>query len=145
MRFVIDCSITMPWFLEDEATSFTDKIQETLSIDSDAVVPSIWINEVVNVFIIAERKKRISPEKTDRFLFLLSSLPIYKETIPSAFVIKDILRLARKHNLSAYDAAYLELAVRERLPLATLDQDLLKAARRENLVCLDESCFQDRL
>jgi predicted nucleic acid-binding protein len=139
MRFVLDCSITMSWFLEDEATPFTDKLHEILSLDSDAVVPSIWINEVVNVFIIAERKKRIAPEKTNRFLSLLFLLPIYKEEVPSSFIINDILLLARKHNLSSYDAAYLELAVRERIPLATLDHDLLKAARKENLICLDES------
>ena len=129
-RFVLDCSMTMAWFLEDEATPFTDSVQESLAVDSEALVPSIWPLEVANVFLIAERRSRITKTKTARFIAILKSLPIEIDNEAPERALSDVLALAREQRLSSYDAAYLELAMREGIALATLDNDLKKAAAR---------------
>ena len=135
-RFVLDCSSIIPWFMEDEATPFTDRIQDSLSENNEAAVPAIWVYEVANVFLISERKKRITPEKTSQLMILLRKLPIHVEEIPTGSILDDIMALARKHHLSSYDASYLELAIRKELSLATLDDDLKKAALKEHVPLL---------
>lgn len=122
--------MTMAWFLEDEATPFTDSVQESLAVDSEALVPSIWPLEVANVFLIAERRSRITKTKTARFIAILKSLPIEIDNEAPERALSDVLALAREQRLSSYDAAYLELAMREGIALATLDNDLKKAAAR---------------
>jgi len=96
----------------------------------EAVVPALWWFEIRNTLIVNERRKRISKADTTQFLERLSRLSIRLDRIPNE---AEVLRLARTHRLSVYDAAYLELAERELLPLATLDSDLAKAARAERV------------
>jgi predicted nucleic acid-binding protein len=90
-----------------------------------AIVPGIWWYEVRNVLVLNERRNRISPEDTSQFLLDLEQLSIDADGPSKGTQVVD---LARKYHLTVYDAAYLELAIRERLPLATLDKDLLNAA-----------------
>ena len=127
MNFVLDCSIAMAWCFEDEATDFTDSLLESLAQVS-VLVPSIWSLEVANVLAISERRGRTNQAKITQFLRLLGNLPIIVDakTVEKAFT--DVLTLARTHKLTSYDAAYLELALREGLPLATLDERLKRAA-----------------
>ena len=132
-RFVLDCSMTMSWFFEDEATQVTDTVHDSLAADSQALVPAIWPLEVINSFLVAERRKRINKLQTSRYLSHLKILPIEIDFHTHDQVFGDILRLAREHHLSSYDAAYLELANRLNLPLATLDKNLQKAAKRSGL------------
>ncbi len=141
MIFILDCSVTMAWFIEDEVTSFTDKIQDSLYWGNQAIVPSVWKLEVANVFLMAERRKRISTDNTHRFLDLLKILPITVEEVPTFAIMHDILKTAREYHLSMYDAAYLELAIRKRFPLVTLDKELLTAARKSRIQVLDEISF----
>ncbi len=128
MNFVLDCSMTMAWFLEDAATPYTDSVQDALCAGSEALVPSFWPFEVVNVFVVAEHRQRIQPEKTNLFLNRLSTLPIRVQAAPSPSEIKTLIETAREYNITSYDAAYLELARREHLPMATLDDDLIRCA-----------------
>ena len=97
---------------------------------SSALVPAIWPLEIANVLIVAERKKRLRMVDSMRFLELLESLPIVVEKEHRGRIWRDILTLAREQQLSSYDAAYLDLAIRRELPLATLDKGLIAAARR---------------
>ena len=129
MAFVLDCSTAMAWCFEDEASTQADRILERLAV-SPAVVPTIWPLEVANVLLVAQRKRRITVAAGARFLALLRSLPIRtdEETWRQAWT--DILPLAARLSLSAYDAAYVELAIRLDAPLATLDADLMRAARK---------------
>lgn len=83
-----------------------------------------------NVLLVAERKKRLSLASVVRFLELLDGLPIAVEQEPPERMLKEILSLAREHRLSAYDASYLDLAMRLDLPLSTQDISLVKAARK---------------
>ncbi|MBR8834372.1 MAG: type II toxin-antitoxin system VapC family toxin [Stigonema ocellatum SAG 48.90 = DSM 106950] len=127
MNFVLDCSIAMAWCFEDEATDFTDSLLESLA-QVNAKVPSIWFLEVANVLAISERRGRTNQAKITQFLRLLGSLPIVVDAKTEEKAFTDVLTLARTHKLTSYDAAYLELALREGLPLATLDEGLKRAA-----------------
>ncbi|MBF8258810.1 MAG: PilT protein domain protein [Actinobacteria bacterium] len=127
--FVLDCSVAMAWCFEDETNPYTEAVLQDLA-DTGAVVPSIWPLETVNVLLVAERRKRISKAQSRRFVELLQALPIAVDDVSAARVWDGVLSLAREQQLSAYDAAYLELAMREGLPIATLDAALRKAAKR---------------
>lgn len=129
MNFVLDCSIAMAWCFEDEATEFTDSLLEEL-VGGSTKVPSIWFLEVANVLAISERRGRSNQAQISQFLGLLGSLPIIMDTKTGDKAFTDILTLARTHKLTSYDAAYLELALREGLPLATLDEELKRVASK---------------
>ena len=128
-RFVLDASVTIAWCFADETTAYTEAVLETLAAGGEARAPAIWPLEVANVLINAERRKRITLAKTSSFLQLLAEFAISLDGAIAAQAFDRVLSLAREQHLSAYDAAYLELAIREDLPLATLDNDLKKAAR----------------
>ena len=98
--------------------------------DQPARRPVVFRHELRNLLLLAERRNRVSPLEIDEALIMLATLPIV-ERGPGAD--HDILNLARKHGLTAYDAAYLALALTEGLPLATLDKKLIAAARVENI------------
>ena len=125
--FVLDCSVTMAWCFDDEATSYTNGVRDRL-VDVRAIVPALWPIEVANATIVSERRKRLDEARGSRFLSLLSSLPIIVDGETAARAWADTMHLARAHNLSAYDATYLELAIRLGLPLACLDGKLKAAA-----------------
>ena len=125
--FVLDASMTLSWAFEDEATPFTVAVLRSLET-VHAVAPALWPFEVASVLSAAERLGRINAPEQAEFLERLRLLPIAIEHRPAAWLAQQILPLARTCQLSAYDAAYLELAVREGLPLATLDEDLRRAA-----------------
>jgi predicted nucleic acid-binding protein len=126
--FVLDCSLTMAWCFDDEATPYTDSIRDKLS-EVRAVVPTLWPIEVANATIVGERRKRLDEARSSRFLSLLSSLPIIVDEETATRAWADTMHLARAYNLSVYDATYLELAIRRGLPLACLDGKLKTAAQ----------------
>ena len=125
--FVVDNSIVMSWCFQDETNQYADAVLDSLS-ETTALVPSIWPLEVINVLLVAERRKRISEADSVRFTTLLSQLPIVVEYERPEQIMKDILALARVKKLSSYDASYLDLAMRKGLSLATLDKRLKQAA-----------------
>ena len=129
VQFVLDCSVAMAWFFEDQATPYTDGMLETLAADQ-ALVPSIWPLEVANVLLSAERNGRMKQADSARFLALLQSLPIAIERDSPQHVWNEVIHLGREYNLSSYDASYLELAMRSGSALATLDRKLKKAAEK---------------
>jgi predicted nucleic acid-binding protein len=125
--FILDASVALAWCFSDEADPYADAIAKKFPA-IDAVVPSLWHLEVANVFLVGERKERCEQADTTTWTAYLASLPITLDEQTSGRAFSDILNLARTHNLSVYDAAYLELALRRRLPLATLDTPLRTAA-----------------
>ena len=128
-RFVLDASVTVSWFFEDEAGEYTAAVMESLA-EWAVVVPSLWSLEVSNVLLVGERRGRCSEADAVRFLELLSHLPIVVDEETARRALGSTMQLAREYALTAYDAAYLELAMRLGLPLATLDQKLREAALR---------------
>lgn len=123
-QLVLDCSVAAAWCLSDESHPVADKTL-TLLGSARAYVPSLWRFELLNVLIVAERRKRTTPSEVAEALHDISQLPIHDDR---EFVDDAVLAFAREHNLTAYDAAYLELASRLRCPLATLDTKLVTAA-----------------
>lgn len=131
-RFVLDCSVTMSWCFEDEADAYGDRALDALN-EGTALVPEIWPLEVANVLLAAERRGRIQEADSARFVELLDSLPIAVDGETASRAKGSILALGRKHGLTSYDAAYLELAMRSGLPLATRDKALKSACRKSGL------------
>jgi predicted nucleic acid-binding protein len=127
MAFVLDASITACWAFDDE-----DHPDARLAFhrmrSEEGVVPCLWWFEVRNILIVNERRRRITEPDTATFLQNLALLRLRVDQSPDE---NAVLRMARTHRLTVYDAAYLELARRESLPLATLDSDLRKAATDE--------------
>ncbi len=118
----------MAWCFEDECDEYADAVLDGL-MGGSAIAPSIWPLEVANVLLVAERRGRLQPSDTPRFVELLGSLPIEVDEVSLGRATGAILALGREHALSSYDAAYLDLAIREAVPLASRDQTLVEAAR----------------
>jgi predicted nucleic acid-binding protein len=130
--FVLDTSVTMSWFFEDEATPPSIAILDVLRA-SQALVPSLWPLEVANVLLVAERRGRTKEARSSRFIALLNSLPIVVDPATADQALATTLHLGRQFGLSSYDASYLELAMREGCPLATLDEKLRIAAKKSGV------------
>lgn len=125
--FVLDGSVTMVWGFEDEDDAYAAALLDKMP-DLQAHVPSLWPLEVANALIVGERRGRMTPADAARFLSILGTFPIAIDDETAARAWTDTLHLARAHQLSAYDASYLELAIRHGLPLASLDGKLKAAA-----------------
>lgn len=128
----MDNSVSMRWVLASKKKvdqKYAEAVLKTL-VDVDAIVPDLWHLEAANVLLSAEKRKELETGDIERFISQLESLPIQVDLATNHQVFSRTLSLARSYKLSSYDAAYLELAVREGLPLATLDKDLLKAAKK---------------
>ena len=134
MPFVVDASVTACWLLPDELHSIATVTHAKLTSDH-ALVPQIWWFEIRNLLVANERRGRLDADKSNRALGILRRLPIvFDQSIDE----EALLGLARGHRLTVYDAAYLELALRERVPLATLDGALAAAARAERVSLMGE-------
>ncbi len=129
MQFVLDCSVAISWCLVDENNDYANAILAIMP-DCEAFVPGIWSLEIANVLLVAERRNRMTQEQSEEAIGLLQSLLIQVDTDTDANALGATLALGRTVGLAAYDAAYLELALRLGLPLATLDTRLAEAARR---------------
>ncbi len=123
--WVIDASVTMPWFFADEATPFTEGLLDSLG-EQVVWAPALWVLECTNVLQSAQRRRRIDAHRRAEIAAELSALPVRIDLEFPDFVSLD--RLAGAHSLSAYDAAYLELALRRSLVLVSLDARLNAAA-----------------
>ena len=137
MAFVLNASLATAWCFEDETTAFTEAVFEHLRV-TEAVVPAIWPAEVANGVLVGERRQRVTRAHAERFLRILGAMPIRIDAAEVATVFGPVLALARNHNLSTYDASYLELAMREALPLATLDARLREAAARVGVPLVED-------
>ena len=127
MSLVLDPSLALSWYFEDERTAEADALLDQV-VDRGAVVPSLWRLEVANGFQTAIRRKRIDAAFRDTALAELATMEITVDSDTDANAWTTTSRLSDRFRLTAYDAAYLELAQRRRLPLASLDQPLCRAA-----------------
>ena len=127
MSLVIDASLTLTWYFDDETTPATEDILDRVC-ETGAFVPSLWRLEVANAFQSALKRKRITGAYRDESLAALAQLPIVIDSDTDTYAWSTTLHLAERFGLTVYDAAYLELARRRGLPLATLDKDIRRAA-----------------
>jgi predicted nucleic acid-binding protein len=131
--FVLDASLALQWFLEDETDrKYSLDVLASLA-EKRALVPVLWCYEVGNGLLMAYRRKRISLDQVDGFLTRLKALPI-DAAQPNPSEIFALPSLAQKHGLTNYDAAYLAVALNSRLPLATTDNNLRRAAAAAGVV-----------
>jgi len=128
-QFVLDTSVIASWCFKDETDRYSDAVLELL-LANEGLIPSLCPYEIVNVLLVAERRKRLTNADSVQFINLLESLPIRVDPQPSDHMMNELLALGRRYKLSAYDSAYLALAMREGLPLATRDDALKKAAKK---------------
>jgi predicted nucleic acid-binding protein len=135
-RFVIDASIVLTWCFPDENAATAQHVASLFGRGDIAVAPSFWPHEVLNALLVGEKRKRVSKELIRSFLNDLAVLPVVLEQFPAKVVFDRIQRLSREHDLTAYDAAYLDLALDNDLPLATLDADLAKACKKARVPLL---------
>jgi predicted nucleic acid-binding protein len=130
LSFVIDASILAAWFLDEKSDPRVEAAFDTVA-RVETLAPSLFYYEIRNALLVSERRNRITEAMSAAFLRDLGLLPIRLEPTGDD---ANLMILARKWKLTVYDAAYLELAKREKLPLATLDRALEKAALAEGVV-----------
>jgi predicted nucleic acid-binding protein len=131
--FVLDVSACMPWCCEDETTPASEEMLEWATKGSELHVPSLWAWEILNVVGVTIKRRRITADRRTEFLALLATLNFKIDQPPLLSDLARLHALAKSHELTAYDVAYLDLAKRLSLPLATRDDDLKKAALAEGI------------
>ena len=134
-RIVLDSSFALAWCFEDEASPRTDAVLNQADQLIFAVSP-LWRWEIVNVLLMSERRGRIKPEQTAEILARLALMNIELDEGWESAPQQDLLRLSRQHKLTAYDATYLEMALRLKLQIATLDGPLETAAKNMGVTAL---------
>ncbi len=128
MSVVVDASVALAWHFPGEATAQTERLLDDV-VEKGAVVPVHWRAEIANGFAIAVRRGRLESAYRAQALLKLSTLSIVADEESDVELWNATQTICDRFRLTAYDAAYLELAQRRRLPLATLDSALLRAAR----------------
>ena len=134
--FVLDVSACMPWCCEDETTPASEEMLEWARQGAELHVPSLWVWEVLNVVGVTVKRPRITVDRGREFLAQLATLNFKIDLPPQVTDFPRLHVLANRHELTAYDVAYLDLAARLALPLATRDGDLKKAALAEGIEVL---------
>ena len=127
---VIDSSLAAAWCFPDERTDYTNAVLRAVSTPLEAIAPRLWAYEVRNSVLMGLRRQRITPADAQEFFESIKGLPILL-TDPVSY--DDVFSLANRHRLTVYDAAYLDLALREGLPLASLDNALCNAAGKSGV------------
>jgi predicted nucleic acid-binding protein len=133
MPLVVDASVALAWALPDESSTYADAV--LAAVERDGLrVPELWAREIANGLAVAYSRKRITSADERAFLRALSHLEIDVAEAESALtVIRDGAAVAMRYGLTAYDAAYVDLAEREGLTLATLDRPMRDAAERSGV------------
>jgi predicted nucleic acid-binding protein len=130
-RFVLDASVALRWFLNDPVPEYAAHVRQLILDGDRAIVPAIWTIEMVNSLVYAERKGNITPAAVDERLANIEELlDSYIDIQSVGISARNALIASRNSGLTAYDAAYLDLAQSEKIPLSTLDGQLRKAAER---------------
>lgn len=131
-EIVVDASAALGWFLHDEPESVATRSLALLETRT-AVVPALWPIEIANALTVAMRRARITESELGKISSLLRALPVAVDETPVLGLFGEIIVLAQRHGISAYDATYLELALRLNAPLLTLDRELSAAAAQSGL------------
>lgn len=133
---VLDVSATLPWCFEDEVNAASIALLERIG-GAAVVVPSLWYAELGNALLQAERRERIAAGDIEAFLGLLGELVIETDHDLDCRALGSLLALARHHQLTGYDATYLDLALRRDLPIATRDGALRRAAHASGVALIE--------
>ena len=129
MNWVIDSSMALAWALPDETSNEAEGFLSRIVIGDIFWVPALWWYEIANALLMAQRRKRLSGAGRALLIELYRKLPIQTDMALDSDIIGRFHTLCIKYNLSAHDAAYLELAQRRGLGLATVDRRLRSVAQ----------------
>jgi predicted nucleic acid-binding protein len=132
-RFVVDASVVLTWCFPDENSAYASRVAAMFGGGDSAVAPSFWVHEVLNALLVGEKRKRISHALIQTFLADLATLPVELKLASTDEVFRRVQALSHRYGLTAYDAAYLELAEASGLPLATLDEALIRACKQAGI------------
>jgi predicted nucleic acid-binding protein len=136
-RFVLDASTVLTWCFPDEEAQKAQEISELIAGGERVIVPAFWRHEILNALLVGERRKRLTPELIRAFTTDLNHLPVDVDDVATHDIVFTTTQaLCRKHGLTAYDAAYLEIAIRGGYALATVDAELRQAAVVEGVLVL---------
>jgi predicted nucleic acid-binding protein len=136
-RFVLDASVALSWFIDIPVNSYAAQVRDQIRAGKLGVAPQLWLLEFANGVLVAERRKIVNATVADESIDEMQRLRLASiEVEAGSLLVEKVLALARTFQLTAYDAAYLELALREGLPLATLDNRLRAAAGKAGVPLL---------
>ncbi len=135
MSFVLDSSVALAWALPDESNPTLDPLCDRLTTEM-ATVPPIWPLEIGNVLLVAVKRGRLTARDMNRLVRELRALPVEVDVTSTEESLNETLILARKYELTTYDASYIELAKRRDMPLATLNAKLRKACLSAKITLL---------
>jgi len=130
---VLDASVFLSWLFPDEENEWSKQLVRDLGEEDRVVVPAHWLVEIANALLVGSRRKRIKTEQIAAFLGQLAIIPVEIESALSLEDAERVAALGAKHSLSAYDAAYLDLALRKNVALGTLDGALRNASMTEKV------------
>lgn len=136
MEGVLDCSVALAWVLPDETSVRAERFLARFPPESILWVPALWWYEISNALTMAQRRHRLAESERRRIVEIYGTLPIKTDADLSLDVVRRIQAVAQEYSLSAYDAAYLELAQRRGVGLATLDRQLAVASRKAGVKIL---------
>ncbi|MFH0975330.1 MAG: type II toxin-antitoxin system VapC family toxin [Spirochaetota bacterium] len=128
MKFVIDCSFSSALFLPDEKSDSIRTFFINLKDSDQIYIPLLWWYESINVLNVSLKRKRLNFNAISKIIELFDKMPIETDISYGSHYSKNIFELTQLYKISAYDAAYIELAVRKKAKLMTLDKDLIKAS-----------------
>jgi len=128
--FVADASVAIAWVHPAQATAETDAMLDRLAAGDSLVVPALWPLEVANALTVLRRRRKLTPDEARTAIEIIRELPVVIDHEAAVLAFTRLVDLASKHELTVYDATYLELAARRQLPLASNDAQMKQAAIR---------------
>lgn len=131
--FVADASVAIAWVHPAQATSETNAMLDRLVSGDSLVVPALWPLEVANAITLLRRRKKLTPDEARSAIEIIRELPAVIDHEAAAVAFTRLVELASKHELTVYDATYIELAARRQLPLASNDAQMKQAAVRSGV------------
>lgn len=126
--FVADASVAIAWVHPAQATPETDAMLDRLSAGDSLVVPALWPLEVANALTVLRRRRKLTPDEARTAIEIIRELPAVIDHEAAAVAFTRLVDLASEHELTVYDATYIELATRRQLPLASNDARMKQAA-----------------
>lgn len=131
--FVADASVAIAWVHPAQATPETDAMLDRLSAGDSLVVPALWPLEVANALTVLRRRRKLTPDEARTAIEIIRELPAVIDHEAAAVAFTRLVDLASEHELTVYDATYIELATRRQLPLASNDARMKQAAIRSGV------------
>ena len=138
MAITIDASAVAAWLLPDESSAAADDLYaRALHGNEPFQAPALFAWETGNLLNMARRRGRITVAQAHSALRLLARAKVALEIVPELARVEATIELARRNELTVYDASYLEQALRTGAQLATKDMQLRRCALKAGVPCLD--------